>query len=482
MPQMLTEQDKALRGAIVQNQLDEQTYQGILNRMGPGGPAMTPVAPTQAPLLNTAPAIMTPAAPMPSITSIDQLTPAAPQPAPEMTPQMPVSKDLVQSYKTGFDLQKLGIQQQANAVEKMNIESAKIAVDLGRQMDQVNYDIMQENEAKNARIAEVSANIDQLRQNYAEAKIDPDRLFAGNTGKRVLAGIAIAFGAVGQALTGAKENQALSIINKAIDDDIAAQKEGMANKYNQYLLARQNLADVKDIFKDRVDQQLAQKVMYTEAAQAKIGQIAARYNTQEAQAKAQVLIGQLEQSKAEALGKMFDMAAKKVQAAPLTEQQMKAVGELSSAYEGNEGIKSYGKIDLAYRKMENLVKLAQTNPNAAQAIITTFNRVLDENSVVREAEVNLTMQAGSVVDRFRQQAEKAISGKMTPEQAQNLLDAARQLRDAALDGKQRLDQRFIERSKAFGVPAELVISTTPEQAVADQKRFLMGNQQRTGGR
>jgi hypothetical protein len=376
-----------------------------------------------------------------------------------------LGQQVVKDLESGIGMQQAGIQKQLNAQTKMQQEVEKERIALDRAQTIIDFDIMREQEARDSRVNEAMGKIDTLRSNYAQAKIDPSRVFGNDTGKRIMAGIAIAFGSIGSALTGG-ENTALKIINKAIDDDVTAQKEEMSSKQAQITLERQGLADVKDLFKDRIEAQIAQRTMRIEAAQRQIQTIADRYGTQEAQGKAQVLIGQLEVNKAEGLAKLQELAAKDVNrnAAPLTDQQIKAVSDLSSAYEGNEGIKSFNKIDQAYKKMENLAKLAQTNPNAAQGLITTFNRVLDENSVVREAEVNLTMSAGSVVDKFKQQAEKAISGKMTPEQTANLVEAAKELRNAALAGKMRLDQRFTDRARAFGVPADLVISQQPLSA------------------
>lgn len=442
-------------------------------------PQMTPVPAQQTPMMSTVPAPT--AAPLweqPAAYSATSPTQLNMEPAQQVStgpvgsvdtqvqPQAnaglnKMGLEIADDIRQGIGMQQAGIQKQLNAQTKMQQEVEKETIDLMRTQDQINYQVMRDMQERDARIAAAQTNLDTLRQNYADAEIDSDRFFGGSTGKRIMAGIAIAFGELGKALTGGSQNAALNIIQKAIDDDIAEQKENITNKQNQIALARQGLSDVKDLFKDKVDAQLAQKTLAIEAAQNKIKLIADRYGTQEAKAKGDMLIGQLEVSKAEAMGKLFDLASKNVQKAPLSDAQIKAVSDLSSAYEGNDGIKSFNKIDQAYKKMENLAKIAQTNPNAAQALITTFNRVLDENSVVREAEVNLTMQAGSVVDRFKQQAEKAISGKMTPEQTANLVEAAKELRNAALVGKQKLDQRFTERAAAFGVPSNLVISQQP---------------------
>ncbi len=62
------------------------------------------------------------------------------------------------------------------------------------------------------------------------ATIDPNRIYNNmSTGQKITAGISIALGALGVAF-GAKSNAAIDVIDKAMDRDIAAQKESFANK------------------------------------------------------------------------------------------------------------------------------------------------------------------------------------------------------------------------------------------------------------
>lgn len=387
-----------------------------------------------------------------------------PPAAPGMAPsgQSAVAQDILKDYEQGIGMQQAAARKQANAITKMNQELEKESIALQRQQDIINYDLMREQERKDIAVAEAQTAYNTAAQDFAARKINPDRFFEGQPGKRLLAGIAIAFGGMGRALTGSANNTALQIINDAIEQDINAQrddiniaKEGLSQK-------RQAIADLRTLFKDKEEAQLAQKAIAIDMAKQKVAEIGMRYGSVEAQAKADALIGQLEAGKSEALAKLFDLKQSKASASPaLTDSQIKAVSDMASSYEKNDGIASYNKIDFAFQKMLNLAEIAQKNPNAAQAIITTFNRVLDENSVVREAEVNLTMQAGSVVDRFKQQAEKIATGTMTPQQVNNLVEAARQLQQAAAMGKAKVDRRFIERANAFGIPANLVISQTP---------------------
>lgn len=70
-----------------------------------------------------------------------------------------------------------------------------------------------------------NATIPKMIEEYAKQGIHPKQIFEdGNIGQNIAAGIAISLGAMGQALTGAKDNPGLKVINDAIDRDLAAQK------------------------------------------------------------------------------------------------------------------------------------------------------------------------------------------------------------------------------------------------------------------
>ncbi len=73
--------------------------------------------------------------------------------------------------------------------------------------------------ASQAKYAEMQKNID------AEVKAIPDikvnsPFTNGTTGQKIMAGIAIALGGIGGALTGKGDNKALDVINKAIEQDL----------------------------------------------------------------------------------------------------------------------------------------------------------------------------------------------------------------------------------------------------------------------
>lgn len=69
------------------------------------------------------------------------------------------------------------------------------------------------------------AEYDALVQEEAGTKLDSNRFWTRlDTGNRILAGVSLALGALGQALTQGKSNMALDVIDKAIDRDIDEQK------------------------------------------------------------------------------------------------------------------------------------------------------------------------------------------------------------------------------------------------------------------
>lgn len=69
------------------------------------------------------------------------------------------------------------------------------------------------------------AEYDALVQEEANTKLDSNRFWTRlDTGNRILAGVSLALGALGQALTQGKSNMALDVIDKAIDRDIDEQK------------------------------------------------------------------------------------------------------------------------------------------------------------------------------------------------------------------------------------------------------------------
>lgn len=209
----------------------------------------------------------------------------------------------------GIMQQQLGIEKMTNAEMAKANEIAKERAALSEQLAARERELMDVQNRRNAAVLESESKMQQTRQELADAKIDPDRFFAGQPGKRLLAGIAIAFGEMGRALTGGQTNAALSIINNAIEQDIAAQRYAREGIKERIEAQRQGVADLRTRFGDEEQAIVARRILNTEMAQLKVQEVADRYGTQEAQGKAQMLIGQLEQQKGQYVNQQAALAA-----------------------------------------------------------------------------------------------------------------------------------------------------------------------------
>jgi hypothetical protein len=282
--------------------------------------------------------------PVGQINSLDQLPQAAPQ-TPQLAPQAPMTMDpmaqmqqmpqapmqmaysitpeqIDADYINSFN-KRAKAQNDLLKVEQKKFEAQeKAQLDHQSRLDQINYERSLIEQKRQQAVQDVDVKLDETRKELADAKIDPDRFYGGSTGKRLLAGIAIAFGEIGRSLSGGNTNAALSIINNAIDQDIAAQKEGVNILRDRIQTQRQARDEVFKKFGDLEAQQLAQKEMSLEMAQNQINIVASRYGTQEARARADELIGQLESQKAQARAQLYNIAASKQAAQDNAVRQM----------------------------------------------------------------------------------------------------------------------------------------------------------------
>lgn len=257
------------------------------------------------------------------ITSLDQLQtgPAAQQAqlgGMMGAPTAPAAdtEAIAKMYTSGIGDMSKGIMQQQLGIEKMTNAQIAEANEIAKERARLNQQLLdRERELaemqyrrQNAML-EAESKMQQTRQELADNKIDPDRYFLGQPGKRLLAGIAIAFGEVGRALTGSQTNAALNIINNAIEQDIAAQRYAREGIKERLESQRQGVADLRTRFGDEEQAIVARRIINTEMAQNKIQELADRYGTEEAQGKAQVLIGQLEQQKGQYVNQQAALAA-----------------------------------------------------------------------------------------------------------------------------------------------------------------------------
>lgn len=152
------------------------------------------------------------------------------------------------------------------------------------------------------------------------AKIDPYRFYrhpdgSTNYPKSIAAAIAVGLGALGSSLPArygggvGGPNMALQIIDKAIDRDIQAQRDDIANKRAGIGLQMNLLSQMRAKFGDERQAESAARVVMLETYKMKIEETAARSKVPAVQANAQMLIAQADQKEAAELTGMQDRAA-----------------------------------------------------------------------------------------------------------------------------------------------------------------------------
>ena len=160
----------------------------------------------------------------------------------------------------------------------------------------------QQRQAEAVRQAELNRRgqeLDRLAQVAAEGKLEPGRVLAkGQTSARLSAAMGLLLGGLGDAFTGGNAGlqTALSIIDKAINDDIDAQKHALAGKRQDVSTAQSLLgqararfgdakaaeAAAKDAILSQVERQLQAigRTQASETAQAKLRQLASSLEAQ----------------------------------------------------------------------------------------------------------------------------------------------------------------------------------------------------------
>lgn len=213
---------------------------------------------------------------------------APPQPiaqpqAPATAPVAPQPVNALQQYQQGIAQQEAGIKGMAGAEAQKAKELAAAYPQYTPQEEKAVHDRMIHYQNN---LSDLEGKMNESYQAAMQNKEDPNRVWNNaSTGNKILAAIGIMFGAAGQHATGG-QNMALNTINKAIDDDIHAQRNDTANKNSLYARNLQQYRDTQTAMD-------ATRLQMQSIAQGKLAAISAKYGGPEAQAQAQQMLGHL---------------------------------------------------------------------------------------------------------------------------------------------------------------------------------------------
>jgi hypothetical protein len=120
--------------------------------------------------------------------------------------------------------------------------------------------------------------------------------------------------------------------------------------------------------------------------------------------------------------------------------------------------KGWQETATAIGKAKKALETADTNAASALAAGTAFMKLLDPNSVVRESELGMALNASGWFDRAANVAQTLKSGRvMTPQQKKNLSDAADALFQEAAATQRQIDSAYTKRATDYGVNPQRVV-------------------------
>lgn len=279
-----------------------------------------------------------------AIKNSEQPMPVSPQgaPTPAATPT---------SQNEMSDLGKAYAQQQQATKNIGNIESQRQS-QLAQDMEANR--LKEEDSAKRIEGITKQFNTDDaaLRKAINAGQIKPDNLWSSSsTAGKIGMAISFILGGIGQGLLKGGNNQAVTMFNKMVDDDIAAQKANLGSKQS---LLSQNMAK----FKDNVLAEQMTRTQLQSAFQSQLQQRAAQSGSKLAIQQAQLANGQIEEEKQKNIAAAASAKAKAMDAK--TDQYVPQLREYAQSPEAAKKINQrLVDSNKAYSGLNSLIAISQ---------------------------------------------------------------------------------------------------------------------------
>lgn len=135
--------------------------------------------------------------------------------------------------------------------------------------------------------------------------------------------------------------------------------------------------------------------------------------------------------------------------------------------------KGFAETATSMKKVMGALETADKNPASALAAGTAFMKILDPNSVVRESELGMALNASGWFDRAANIANTLKSGKiMTPTQKESLKEASRVLFEEAKSAQREVDASFEQKAKSYGANPKNIITDRGQGQHKPDIKFL----------
>lgn len=271
------------------------------------------------------------------------------------------------NYDEAFRIQQEGLAKSYGAQAKQAAAEAAYQNEVFKESERQRNAALQKESEENAMLDEKFSALNQKMDEYAKSPKTLSQQFAkASTGQKIISGIALFLGA---APNSAGQNKAMMAMQAALEDDLKAQEQDVANYKGLY-------NDLKDTFGDRRQARLAATAAYINNAQLKLQQIASQYKSPQIQGNFEMLYGKLEEEKEKLKNELqMNWLATSAKAREgdekIRERFVPGLGVALTKEDATklkeEGASTYAAID-TIKEIKDLAKNSMVNPKNRNAI------------------------------------------------------------------------------------------------------------------
>lgn len=316
-------------------------------------------------------------------TQAQQIQPATAQVETQSMPQDPMKK-IQDELNTAYATEAAAIAQSAMAGEKQAVNEAAYYKTMQTQMEDFTKERAERAQQLNKLTNEYQADIQKLSDEMAGVKFK-DYWADKTTGQKIMAAIAVGLGGFGAGMTGG-QNQALSIINTAMQNDLNKQKENIANLGKAKDVKTENYRILLERYRTENAADAAALTLMTQQAELKLKEIAANTMSQRVKSDASQMIAKLQQQRWQ-LAQTAAIEAAKYQAEQrkdLKPMTVHAFGQYATTKEGaakvNEMASSFYQIETGIDKLNQMAEKGSrfdlTDRANAEVVMTTLTGAL----------------------------------------------------------------------------------------------------------
>ena len=204
----------------------------------------------------------------------------------------------IAEFNKGFDQRVEGLKGTNEIAGRLAADRAKLLQQASINQEAEQVEIKARRETQQAEIKARMNKVSQVTDALMNAEIDPDRLWSSkNAGGKMKGVLSVMMGAASQSLTGGP-NTGLAMLNKAIENDISAQKATLSARVKGVREARGMLGVARQMSNDDLEADETFRVWAKESLIQRFEQLKAMATSEDAVNQADQAIGQLRQETA----------------------------------------------------------------------------------------------------------------------------------------------------------------------------------------